>query len=46
MYLKPGGWLLIEMDPNQTERALQCIDLTQSFCYKERRMDYRKNIDW
>ena len=42
MYLKPGGWLLIEMDPNQTERALQCIDLTQSFCYKERRMDYRK----
>jgi len=42
MYLKPGGWLLIEMDPNQTERALDHIDLTQSFCYKERRMDYRK----
>lgn len=42
MYLKPGGWLLIEMDPNQTERALHCIDLTQSFGYKERRMDYRK----
>jgi release factor glutamine methyltransferase len=42
MYLKPGGWLLIEMDPNQTERALHYIDLTQSFSYKERRMDYRK----
>jgi release factor glutamine methyltransferase len=42
IYLKPGGWLLIEMDPNQTERALDCIDLTQSFGYKERRMDYRK----
>jgi len=42
MYLKPGGWLLIEMDPNQTEKALHCIDLTQSFSYKERRMDYRK----
>jgi release factor glutamine methyltransferase len=42
MYLKPGGWLLIEMDPDQTERALHCIDLTQSFGFKERRMDYRK----
>jgi release factor glutamine methyltransferase len=42
MYLKPGGWLLIEMDPNQTDRALHYIDLTQSFSYKERRMDYRK----
>lgn len=42
MYLKPGGWLLIEMDPDQTERALHCIDLIQSFGYKERRMDYRK----
>jgi len=42
MYLKPGGWLLIEMDPNQTEIALHHIDSTQSFSYKERRMDYRK----
>jgi len=42
MYLKPDGWLLIEMDPNQTERALYLIDSTRSFSYKERLMDYRK----
>ena len=42
IYLKPGGWLLIEMDPDQTERALYLIDSTQSFRYKERLMDYRK----
>ena len=41
-YLKPGGWLLIEMDPGQTEQALELIDATQSFRYKERLMDYRK----
>jgi len=41
-YLKPGGWLLIEMDPDQTERALYLIDSTQSFSYKERIRDYRK----
>jgi len=42
IYLKPGGWLLIEMDPDQTKRALYLIDSTQSFSYKERLMDYRK----
>jgi len=41
-YLRSGGWLLIEMDPDQTERALCLIDLTQSFSYKERLMDYQK----
>jgi len=41
-YLKPGGWLLIEMDPDQTERALYLLDSTQSFSYKERFMDYQK----
>ena len=41
-YLKPGGWLLIEMDPDQTEMALDLIDSTQSFSYKERIRDYRK----
>jgi release factor glutamine methyltransferase len=41
-YLKPGGWLLIEMDPDQTEMALYLIDSTQSFSYKERIRDYRK----
>ena len=42
IYLKPSGWLLIEMNPDQTERALRLIDSTQSFCYRERLMDYRK----
>ena len=42
IYLRSGGWLLIEMDPDQTERALCLIDSTQSFSYKERLMDYRK----
>jgi release factor glutamine methyltransferase len=42
VYLKPGGWLLIEMDPDQTERALPLIDLAQCFGSKERLMDYRK----
>lgn len=41
-YLKPGGWLLIEMDPDQTEKALYLLDSTQSFGYKERLMDYQK----
>ncbi len=39
-YLKPGGWLLIEMEPNQTDQALELIDATKSFCYRERLMDY------
>jgi len=42
MYLKPGGWLLIEMDPDQTERALYLIDATRYFSHKERLRDYRK----
>ena len=41
-YLKPGGWLLIEMDPDQTERAMELIDATQCFRYRERLMDYHK----
>ncbi len=41
-YLKPGGWLLIEMDPDQTERALSLIESTRSFRYQKRLMDYRK----
>jgi release factor glutamine methyltransferase len=42
IYLKPGGWLLIEMDPDQTERALHRIELTQCFGHRERLMDYGK----
>ena len=34
-YLKPGGWLLIEMDPRQTLKALKMIE--QSGHYGEKR---------
>lgn len=40
-YLRDGGWLLVEMDPHQTERALNLIDSAQCFGYKERIKDYR-----
>jgi release factor glutamine methyltransferase len=42
-YLKPGGWLLIEMDPDQTDQALALIGETRSLCRQERLMDYHKN---
>jgi release factor glutamine methyltransferase len=42
-YLRDGGWLLVEMDPHQTERALNLIDSAQCFGYKERVVDYRKS---
>jgi release factor glutamine methyltransferase len=41
-YLKPGGWLLIEMDPDQTEKALYLINKTGAFNHKERMLDYQK----
>jgi release factor glutamine methyltransferase len=40
-YLREGGWLLVEMDPHQTEQALNLIDSAPCFGYKERIMDYR-----
>jgi release factor glutamine methyltransferase len=40
-YLLDGGWLLIEMDPHQTEKALNLIDSAQYFGYKERIKDYQ-----
>lgn len=43
-YLKSKGWLLIEMDPGQTEKALDLIDSAQSFDFKERIMDYGKRF--
>ena len=38
--LKPGGWLLMEMDPGQTSRALGFIDESGQFCDKKRVKDY------
>lgn len=40
-YLRNGGWLLLEMDPHQTEKALYLIDSASCFGYKERIKDYR-----
>jgi release factor glutamine methyltransferase len=42
-YLKPGGWLLMEMDPGQTDQALALIGTRGSLCRQERLMDYHKN---
>jgi release factor glutamine methyltransferase len=42
-YLNPGGWLLIEMDPGQTDQALDLIGETRFLCRQERLMDYHKN---
>jgi release factor glutamine methyltransferase len=42
-YLKPGGWLLMEMDPGQTDKALGLIGARGSLCRQERLMDYHKN---
>jgi release factor glutamine methyltransferase len=42
-HLRGGGWLLIEMDPHQTEGALNLIDSAECFGYKERVMDYRNS---
>jgi len=42
-YLNPGGWLLIEMDPVQTSKALELME--QGNCYGEKRRirDYSRN---
>ena len=42
-YLKPGGWLLMEMAPDQTKKALSLLESLKFYDYSERIMDYRKN---
>jgi len=39
-HLKPGGWLLIEMDPGQTDMALDLIEKTARFSEQTRIKDY------
>jgi release factor glutamine methyltransferase len=39
-YLNPGGWVLIEMDPGQTPRALQRIEKSGRYREWERVKDY------
>lgn len=39
-YLNPGGWLLIEMDPEQTTKALSLMDESGQYGEKRRIRDY------
>jgi release factor glutamine methyltransferase len=39
-YLNPGAWLLIEMDPDQTPRALQWVEKSGFYGAWERVKDY------
>ena len=39
-YLNPGGWVLIEMDPGQTPRALELIEKSVVYAQWERVKDY------
>ncbi len=39
-YLNPGGWLLIEMDPGQTTKALSLMDENVQYREKRRIKDY------
>jgi release factor glutamine methyltransferase len=39
-YLQPGGWILVEMDPEQTARALEWMDETGRYEECDRVKDY------
>jgi release factor glutamine methyltransferase len=39
-FLKPGGWVLVEMDPEQTESALALMDRSGRFEEEHRIRDY------
>jgi release factor glutamine methyltransferase len=39
-YLNPGGWILLEMDPEQTDWALRLMDKVGGYASKSRIKDY------
>ncbi len=39
-YLNPGGWMLLEMDPEQTTEAFHLIEKGHDFGKKIRLKDY------
>ncbi|MBN2034703.1 MAG: peptide chain release factor N(5)-glutamine methyltransferase [Deltaproteobacteria bacterium] len=41
-YLYPGGWILVEMDPDQTLKALELMEQTGEYGSKERVKDYSR----
>lgn len=42
-YLNPYGWILLEMDPEQTSKALELFEKADKYCQKERIRDYSHN---
>lgn len=41
-YLVPGGWILMEMDPEQTQKAVKVIEETGQFAEHRRVQDYSR----
>lgn len=41
-FLRPGGWLLLEMAPGQTEKALELIDSIKAYSESARIKDYSR----
>jgi len=41
-YLVPGGWILMEMDPEQTPKAVRIIEETEQFTEHRRIQDYSR----
>jgi len=39
-YLNPGGWILVEMDPEQTAMAMELLDKNNDYVEKRRIKDY------
>ncbi len=39
-FLKPGGWILVEMDPEQTSKALNLVEKSNNYENKDRIKDY------
>jgi release factor glutamine methyltransferase len=42
-YLNPGGWILLEMDPEQTTKALGLIEASNGYLQMVRLKDYSHN---
>jgi release factor glutamine methyltransferase len=42
-HLNPGGWILLEMDPEQTTKALGLIEVSNRYGQKGRLKDYSHN---
>ncbi len=42
-HLNPGGWILLEMDSDQTKQALGLVEASNSYGRKVRLKDYSHN---